>query len=193
VSAVTLVLTGVLYPFAVTGIARVLFPYEAEGSLLTDPQGRVIGSELIGQQFSSPAYFWPRPSGAGAQGYDGAASSGSNLGPTSRKLHDRVTADIVRLTQTNPDASAPIPADLVTASGSGLDPHLSPDAAMWQVARVARARGVATDRIRAVAEAHIQRRTFGILGMPRVNVLLLNVALDRQFGKPLGLSGAPDK
>jgi len=179
---VTLVLTGVLYPIAITGVAQILFPYRANGSLVTDPKGRVIGSELIGQNFSTPGYFWPRPSAAGANGYDATASSGSNLGPTSQKLRDRITTEIARLRETNPDAPLPIPAELVTASASGLDPHLSPAAAHWQVARVARARGIAPGRVAAAVDANIEGRDLGVFGEPRVNVLLLNLALDRQFG-----------
>ena len=180
---VTLVLTGIVYPFAVTGVAQVLFPWRAGGSLITDASGKVIGSELIGQGFSSPGYFWPRPSAAGANGYDASASSGSNLGPTSQKLRDRIAADVARLRESHSDGAGPVPGELVTTSASGLDPHLSPAAALWQVARVARARGVAPERIRAVADAHVEGRTFGFLGEPRVNVLRLNLALDRQFGR----------
>ena len=180
---VTLVLTGLAYPLAMTGVAQVLCPYQANGSLITDGTGTVIGSELVGQRFTAPGYFWPRPSAAGDSGYDGASSSGSNLGPTSQKLRDRITAEIARLRETNPDASGPIPAELVTASGSGLDPDLSPAGALWQVPRVARARGVTPDRIRTLVEATVEPRTFGILGEPRVNVLRLNLALDRQFGR----------
>jgi len=182
-TVVTLVLTGLLYPLAMTGVAQLLFSYQANGSLITDEHGHVIGSELIGQNFSSPGYFWPRPSAAGDAGYDATASSGSNLGPTSQKLHDRIVAGIARLRESNPDAPDPIPAELVTASGSGLDPHLSPAGALWQVARVARARGVEPDRVRAVVEEITEPRTFGLLGEPRVNVLRLNLALDRQFGR----------
>lgn len=182
-TVVTLVVTGLVYPLAMTGLAQVLFPHHASGSLVTDEKGQVVGSELIGQAFTRPGYLWPRPSAAGADGYDAAASSGSNLGPTSQKLRDRIGAEIARLTEANPDASGPIPADLVTASASGLDPHLSPAAALWQMPRVAKARGVAAERVRAVIEANIEGRTFGVLGEPRVNVLLVNLALDRQFGK----------
>jgi K+-transporting ATPase ATPase C chain len=180
---VTLVLTGLAYPLAMTGAAQMLFPYRADGSLVTDAHGTVVGSELIGQAFSRPEYVWPRPSAAGANGYDATSSSGSNLGPTSQKLRDRITADIARLTETNPEARGPIPSDLVTASASGLDPHLSPAAALWQAPRIARARNVAPERVSALIEANIEGRTFGILGEPRVNVLMVNLALDRQFGK----------
>ncbi|AKQ69921.1 Potassium-transporting ATPase C chain [Myxococcus hansupus] len=178
---VTLVLTGLLYPLAVTGLAQLLFPTEANGSLVKDERGRVVGSALIGQGFTRAGYFASRPSAAGS-GYDGAASSGSNLGPTSQKLKDRVTATVARLRWENPDAPGAVPAELVTTSASGLDPHLSPDAVRWQVPRVARARGVAPARVTAVVDALVEGRTFGVLGEPRVNVLLLNLALDRRFG-----------
>ena len=183
-TVVTLVLTGVLYPYVVTGLAQVLFPWRANGSLVTDEQGQVIGSELIAQGFAHPAYFQPRPSAAGEKGYDAAASSGSNLGPTSQKLQDRVKQDVERLTEENPGAAGSAPIELVTTSGSGLDPHLSPQAALWQVPRVASARGVAPERVRAVMEAVSEGRHLEILGEPRVNVLVLNLALDRQFGRP---------
>jgi K+-transporting ATPase ATPase C chain len=181
---VTLVLTGLIYPFVITGLAQLLFPWRANGSLLTDDKGQVIGSELIGQSFANPAYFQSRPSAAGEKGYDATASSGSNLGPTSKKLRDRITEDLKRLQEQNPEASGPAPVELVTASASGLDPHLSPEAMLWQVPRVAKARGVAAQRIEAVVDSFVEGRTFGILGEPRVNVLLVNMALDRQFGHP---------
>ncbi|QRN97159.1 potassium-transporting ATPase subunit KdpC [Archangium violaceum] len=181
-SLVTLVLTGVLYPLAVTGLSQLLFPEEANGSLVTREKGQVVGSALIGQGFSRAGYFQPRPSAAGG-GHDATASAGSNLGPTSQSLRDRAVAEAERLRRENPDAPGPVPAELVSASGSGLDPHLSPEAVRWQVPRVAHARGVEPGRILAVVEEHLEGRTFGILGEPRVNVLLLNLALDRQFGE----------
>ena len=185
VALVTLVLTGVLYPLAVTGLSQVLFHEEANGSLVTDEKGQVVGSALIAQGFSRPGYFQPRPSAAG-NGYDAAASSGSNLGPTSQKLRDRAVAEAERLRQENPDAPGPVPAELVTTSGSGLDPHLSPEAVRWQVPRVARARHVAPERVLAVVDSHTEGRTLGVLGEPRVNVLQLNLALDRRFGESVG-------
>jgi K+-transporting ATPase ATPase C chain len=181
---VTLVLTGLIYPFLMTGIAQVLFPWRASGSLVTDEKGQVIGSELIGQGFTNPAYFQPRPSAAGEKGYDATASGGSNLGPTSKKLQDRIADELMRLKAENPQAAGPVPAELVTASASGLDPHLSPESMLWQLPRVAKARGVAPERIKAVVESRVEGRTFGILGEPRVNVLMVNLALDRQFGRP---------
>ena len=189
----TLALTGLIYPFVMTGLAQVLFPWRANGSLVTDEQGQVVGSELIGQGFSNPAYFQPRPSAAGEKGYDAAASSGSNLGPTSKKLQDRIKEDLKRLKEENPNAPGPVPADLVTASASGLDPHVSPKGALWQVPRIAKARGISPERVQAVVEANVERRTFGILGEPRVNVLLVNLALDRQFGKATPLPPVPEK
>ncbi len=183
---VTLVVTGIAYPLALTGAAQLLFHGAANGSLVADDRGQIVGSELIGQRFSKPYYFQPRPSAAGDQGYDATASSGSNLGPTSKKLHDRVRAELDRLRKENPDAPGLVPAELLAASASGLDPHLSPAAARWQVSRVAKARGVQPHRVSDLVESLVEDRDFGFLGEPRINVLLLNLALDRQFGRPGG-------
>jgi potassium-transporting ATPase KdpC subunit len=180
----TLILTGVAYPLLVTGLAQLLFPGKANGSLVKDERGQVVGSQLIGQAFGHPAYFHPRPSAAGDQGYDGTASGGSNYGPTSQKLRDRVISDLERLKKENPEGVTPVPAELLMASGSGLDPQLSPAGIRWQLPRVARARKVSPERIEAVVGDYLQGRDLGFLGEPRVNVLLLNLALDRQFGRP---------
>ncbi len=185
-TVVTLVLTGLIYPLAMTGVARVLFPRKSGGSLVADEAGEVVGSELLAQGFSSPGYFQPRPSAAGEKGYDPLSSGGSNLGPTSKKLRDQASALAEQLAKDNPGAPAPIPVELVTASGSGLDPHLSPAAALWQAPRVAKARGVGAERVRALVEELVEGRDLGLLGEPRVNVLLLNLALDRRFGAPAG-------
>ncbi len=181
-TAVTLALAGIVYPLVVTGLARVLFPDAARGSLLRHIDGKLMGSALIGQSFTSPWYFQGRPSAAGKLGYDGLASGGSNLGPTSAKLRERVKVDLQRLVHDNPEAPGLVPVELVTASASGLDPHISPRAALWQLPRVAHARNVAPERIRRVVADLTEGRDLGFLGEPRVNVLLLNLALDRQFG-----------
>ena len=182
-SLVTLVVTGILYPVTVTALAHLLFSREAAGSFATDTRGVVVGSELIGQAFARPYYFQPRPSAAGDKGWDATASGGSNLGVTSARLHDRVAAERARLRRENPDAPGHVPADLLAASASGLDPHISPEAALWQVPRVARARGVAPQRLRQIVEEHVEGRDLGFLGEPRVDVLVLNLALDRQLGR----------
>ncbi|RJR33053.1 MAG: potassium-transporting ATPase subunit KdpC [Deltaproteobacteria bacterium] len=186
VACFTLLLTGLAYPLLVTGLAQVLFPDKANGSLVKDERGREVGSELIGQRFSHPAYFHSRPSAAGETGYDALASGGSNYGVASRKLRDRVISDLESLKKQNPEAAAQVPAELLTASASGLDPHLSPAGVRWQLPRVARARNAAPERIEAVVRDYTESRDLGFLGEPRVNVLLLNLALDRQFGKAFG-------
>jgi K+-transporting ATPase ATPase C chain len=183
-TVVTLLLTGLAYPLLVTGVAQALLPRRANGTLAYDGSGQPIGSELIAQPFANAGYLQPRPSAAGEKGYDAAGSSGSNLGPTSKALHDRAEKEAQRLLQENPGAAGPVPTELITASASGLDPHLSPAAAFWQVPRIARARNVASARVRAVIEAATEGRDLDFLGEPRVNVLLVNLALDRHFGRP---------
>ena len=179
---VTLVVTGLVYPLLMTALAQAVFPGKANGSLVRDDAGKVVGSELIGQAFANPGYLQGRPSAAG-NGYDPTASSGSNLGPTSKKLRDRVAADVDRLHRDNPEAPLPVPADLVTTSASGLDPELSPAAALWQVPRIARARQVTPDRVAEVIRTRVEGRDLGVFGEPRVNVLAVNLALDQQFGR----------
>jgi K+-transporting ATPase ATPase C chain len=171
-------LTGLLYPGVVTGLCQVLFPAKANGSLIV-ANGHVIGSELIGQNFKKPEYFQPRPSAAGNDGYDPTASGASNLGPTSQKLADRVKDSVASFRKNNPGYTGPIPADLVTSSGSGLDPDISPASAEAQAARIAMARGVSLEQVRNLIAGHTQGRDLGFMGDPRVNVLEINLALDQ--------------
>jgi potassium-transporting ATPase KdpC subunit len=171
------VLTGLIYPFLVTGIGQMLFPRQANGSLI-EREGKPIGSALIGQPFSSPKYFWSRPSATSPYPYNAASSSGSNQGPTNPALTDAVTARVKALRDADPDNKAPVPVDLVTASGSGLDPHISPAAAEYQINRVARARGVDPSKVKALVVQYTEGRQLGFLGEPGVNVLKLNLALD---------------
>jgi potassium-transporting ATPase KdpC subunit len=176
VTIVSIVLLGFIYPLAMTAIAAVLFPHQANGSLVI-VNGKVVGSSIIGQLWTKPQYFAGRPSAAG-KGYDPTSTGGTNLGPTSKKLIDSTKATIAQLEKQNPDAAGAPPIDLVTSSGSGIDPDISPEAAYWQAPRVAKARGESLATVRALIADHVQGRTFGFLGEPRVNVLEINLALD---------------
>lgn len=180
------ILTGLIYPGIVTGLCQILFHHQANGSMV-EVNGQVVGSALIGQKFSKPQYFQPRPSAAG-NGYDGSSSNGSQYGPTNQKLIDRVKASVDQFRNDNPDYTGPIPADAVTASASGLDPDISPANAQAQAPRVAKARGVSLQNIQQLIAAHTTGRTFGLMGEPRVNVLLLNLDLDQKFPQ-----GAPNR
>jgi K+-transporting ATPase ATPase C chain len=174
------ILLGVGYPLLVTGISQVIFPHQANGSLITR-NGQVIGSELIGQNFTKAEYFQPRPSAAGNDGYDPTASGGFNFGPTNQKLIDRVKASVDKFHKENPDYHGPIPADLLTGSGSGLDPEISPASAQAQTPRVAKARGISADQLGQLVAQYTKSPDLGLIGEPRVNVLKLNLALDQQF------------
>lgn len=174
-------LTGLLYPLAVTGVAQVAFPHAANGSLI-QINGQTVGSELIGQSFSEPGHFWGRPSATGPMSYNAAASGGSNLGPMNPTLHEAVKARIEMLRTADPGNTALVPVDLVTASASGLDPHISRAAADYQVARVARVRGMPQEKVQALVNTYTEGQKFGFLGEPRVNVLRLNLALRAQSG-----------
>jgi K+-transporting ATPase ATPase C chain len=175
------IVTGFLYPLAVTAVAQVAFPHQANGSFIVTADGRTIGSSLIGQAFDDPKYFSGRPSAAGADGYDASASAGSNLGPTNQKLIDRIAAQVDALRAANGDK--PIPVDLVTTSGSGLDPDISPASAEYQVTRVAKERSMSEADVRAAVSRHTEQPLLGFLGQPRVNVMMLNLDLDGLLAK----------
>jgi K+-transporting ATPase ATPase C chain len=177
-----MILLGVGYPLAITGISQLVFPHQANGSLITKGD-QIVGSELIGQNFTKPEYFQPRPSAAGNDGYDPTASGGYNFGPTNQKLIDRVKASVAKFHKDNPDYQGPIPADLLTGSGSGLDPDISPASAQAQEARVAKARGISQDQLNQLVAQNTKSPDLGLLGEPRVNVLQLNLALDQQYPK----------
>ena len=177
----TTILLGVIYPLLVTGLAQLIFPKQANGQLIHDSSGVLVGSRIIGQPFSGPGYFHSRPSAAGAIGYDASASGGSNLGPTNAQLITRVNGDVAKLRPENPDTSIPI--DLVTTSASGLDPHISPAAAEFQIRRVAAERRISETEIAQLVRDHSEDRQWGLLGEPRVNVLELNLALDARYGR----------
>jgi K+-transporting ATPase ATPase C chain len=175
------VLTGVIYPLAITAMAQAFFRSQAQGSLI-EKDGQIVGSSLIGQPFDSPRYFWARPSATGSAPYNAASSAGSNLGPTNPALLDAIQRRVAAVRKAHPGQAGPVPADLVTASASGLDPHISPAAAEYQVLRVAKARGLSPGDVRRLVADHTEGRTLGLLGEPRVNVLELNLALDEADG-----------
>jgi K+-transporting ATPase ATPase C chain len=176
-TVVSIVALGLVYPAIIWVIGLIAFPHQASGSLITS-DGKAIGSVLVGQTFTKPQYFHGRPSAAGKNGNDPTATGGTNLGPTSKKLIDSVAAAVAALKKENPDATGPIPSELVTSSASGIDPDITPAGAYYQIARVAKARGMSQDAVRAIIDAHVRGRTLGILGEPRVNVVELNMALD---------------
>lgn len=181
-----ILITGLLYPVSVTALAQVIFPYQANGSLILSDSGQVIGSELIGQSFTGPHYFWSRPSGTPLFPYNASASAGANLAPTNKNLIERIQERTAALRAADPNNNSPIPVDLVTASGSGLDPHISLAAALYQVSRVAAARAVSEETVRQLVWHYAEDRQFRFLGEPRVNVLALNLALDREWIKSPG-------
>jgi K+-transporting ATPase ATPase C chain len=188
ITLVLTILTGIIYPGVVTGLCQLLFHQQANGSLIVK-DGRIMGSSLIGQNFAGPEYFHPRPSAAGNDGYDASSSGGSNLGPTSKTLIDRVARDIEKFRKENPDYHGPIPADMETASCSGLDPHISPASAQAQAFRVAKVRGIPVDQVNRLIAQHTEAPSLGFMGDARVNVLQLNLALDKNFRIP-GASAA---